>query len=364
MKKKLIVIALLALVVFVCAFLLVIKKHNCQHDEEIVTIGAILPLTGDAAWYGTSLKQGLDIAFDGYNVRLYYEDSKGEPKTAVNAVNKLIDVDKVDLLIGDMFSNTTMAIMPIASKHNILLLTPTASSSEISEKGETTFRLYPSEAEEGNKLFSFSNDFFPRKEGCIIVVNEDAMLKVAGVINQNNDKQIIEYGKGVVDFTPIIQKIEKSVEVVFLIGYFEENVRLIKRSIEMKKEFTFIGLSTLYSPQLNASLGNIKMSLYLSAPKSSLDTTNLYTSEFIRKYRSAYKEDPDIWAGYGYDAGNILLKIIKEAKEKGTTYVEEMYNIIDFDGVTGITTINKDRSINKSMDMVEYADGEFKIINY
>ena len=364
MKKESIIVALIILVVLGIATFLALKDYYGHQDPEAVSIGAILPLTGDAAWYGNSLKKGLDVALDGYDVKLIYEDSKGEPKTAVSAVNKLVDVDRVEILVGDMFSNTTMAIMPIASKNGILLLTPTASSSEISEKGETTFRLYPSETEEGGQLFSFSNAFLPDKKGTVIVVNEDAMLKVAKIINQNDDKQIIEYTNGLVDFTPIIQKIDKNTEVVFLIGYFEENVRLIKRSIEMKKDYTFIGLSTLYSPQLSASLGNIKTPLYLSAPKSSLDTTNLYTADFILKYRSAYDEDPDIWAGYGYDTGNILLKVIKDAKEKGTGYVDEMYNIKDFDGATGVTTINKDRSIDKSMDMVEYADGEFKTVTY
>lgn len=366
MRKKTITISLIVLAVVFGILFCVVQNQNRKNDNSkgTVTIGAILPLTGDAASYGTSLKRGLDIAFSGYDVRLYCEDSKGDPKTAVNAVNKLINVDKVELLIGDMFTNTTMAIIPIASKNNILLLTPTASSSEVSEKGKTAFRLYPSEAEEGEELYSFSNKLFPDKKGSIIVVNENAMLKVAKVINKNNNKQIIEYSKGLVDFTPIIQKIDKNTEVVFLIGYFEENVRLIKQSIEMKKEFSFIGLSTLYTPQLSSTLGIIDVPIFISAPKSSLDTTNSHTADYIQKYRLKYKDNPDIWSGYGYDAGNIVLKIVKDSKENGTSYIDEMYNIVGYEGVTGTTTINKDRSINKTMDMVEYNDGKFNEIKY
>lgn len=366
MRKKTITISLIVLAVVLGILFCVVQNQNRKNDNNkgAITIGAILPLTGNAASYGTSLKRGLDIAFNESDVRLYYEDSKGDPKTAVNAVNKLINVDKVELLIGDMFTNTTMAIVPIASKNNILLLTPTASSSEISEKGKTAFRLYPSEAEEGEELYSFSNKLFPDKKGSIIVVNENAMLKVAKVINKNNNKQIIEYSKGLVDFTPIIQKIDKNTEVVFLIGYFEENVRLIKQSIEMKKKFSFIGLSTLYTPQLSSTLGIINVPVFISAPKSSLDTTNSNTADYIQKFRLKYKDNPDIWSGYGYDAGNIILKIIKDSKENKTSYIDEMYNIVGYEGVTGTTTINKDRSINKSMDMVEYADGKFNSINY
>lgn len=363
MKKTKIVIALITLSAVVGLLFWAVQTNSSNKKEKPTTVGVILPLTGDAASYGVSLMKGLDIAFDD-DVRIIYEDSKGEPKTAVNAVNKLIAIDKVDILIGDMFSNTTMAIAPIAARNNILLLTPTASSSEITNKGKTTFRLYPSEDEEGGSLYSFSQNMFYNKKGTIIVVNEDAMLKVANIINQSSDKQVIEYSKGMTDFTPIVQKIDKNTEVVFLIGYFEENAQLVKRSIEMNKAFSFVGLSTLYTPQLSSTLGNIKSEIYISAPKTSFDTTNVFTAGFIKKYRSVYNEAPDIWAGYGYDAGSIMYKVIKSSKEKNSSYISEMYNIINFDGVTGLTTINKDRSITKSMDIVEYADGKFSAINY
>lgn len=150
-------------------------------------------------------------------------------------MNKLISVDKVNIVIGDMFTNTTMALVPIANKDQILLLSPTASYSEISEKGQTTFRLYPSEKEEGELLFSFSQHNYSDKRGAIVVVNEDAMLKVARIINQNENNQIIEYSKGLLDFKPILNKLDSKVEIVYLIGYIEECAQFIKQSVEMKK---------------------------------------------------------------------------------------------------------------------------------
>lgn len=365
MKKKNLFITVIALAVLCGACLMFFFKGSGDSDNgNTITIGAIMPLTGDAASYGISLKKGLEIAFEGSGIRVIYEDSKGESKTAVNSINKLIDLDKVKILIGDMFTNTTMAIMPIADKNNILLLSPTASSSEITKKSKTTFRLYPSEEEEGGKLYTFSQKKFYGKRGTIVVVNENAMQKVAGIINQNKDKQIIEYSKGMTDFTPIIQKVDKNAEVVFLIGYFDDNTRFIKQSIELKRKYSFIGLSTLYTPQLIATLGNIESPIYLSAPKLSLDKTNSLTMGFVQQFQSKYNIEPDIWAGYGYDAGKITLKIIEMAQKNGTNYISEMYNINNYDGVTGVTTINNDRSINKTMDIVKYADGKFSTTIY
>lgn len=363
MKKKSVVYLIIALLVLVGVAFWSARKCYTDKRNDSVSIGAVLPLTGDAASYGTSLKKGLDLALDGSNVKIVYEDSKGEPKTAVSIVNKLISVDKVGILIGDMFTNTTMAIMPIASKNGILLLTPTASSSELSEKGETTFRLYPSEKEEGKVLLSFYQKEFHDRKGAIIVVNEDAMMKVASIINQDDSKQVIVYTAGLTDFTPIIQKIESNTEVVFLIGYFEECRQLIKQSIEMSRNFSFIGLSTLFTPLLKTTLGSVESPVFMSAPKASLDTTNVFTADFIKKYLSKYGEEPDIWAGYGYDSGCIVLNVIQSSRENGTSYVKEMYNVRGFDGITGMTTINEDRSINKSMDIVKYANGDFSAVS-
>lgn len=353
---------LFALVVFSVLFAYLYRCSTNRNKSTIggqtVKVGVILPLSGDAAAYGTSLKKGLDVSI-GNGIELVYEDSKGEPKTAVSSINKLINVDKVDIVIGDMFTNTTLAINPIANKNNILLLTPTASYSEISEQSSTTFRLYPSEKEEGTLLHDFAQLKFPEGNGAILVVNEDAMLNVANLINGDNTMQVIEYNKGILDVTPIVEKINKNVEVLFLIGYFDENVQLIKKSIDLKKVYNFIGLSTMYTPQLANVLGNIGCNLFMSAPKGGFDENETVASEFIHLYKSSYNESPDIWAGYGFDSGRIISTIIKNSKENGSNYISEMYNIKEFGGVTGVTTINKDRSISKSMDIIEYANGKF-----
>lgn len=357
MKKKTVLLLLLIVVVAVGGYFL--WKGETTKSNKI-KVGVILPLTGDAAVYGKSLKNGLDIAVNEKNIELIYEDSKGDPKTAVNSMNKLISIDKVQMVIGDMFTNTTLAINPIADRNGILLLTPTASFSEISEKSRTTFRLYPSEKEEANLLFSFYQKNLKDERSAILVVNEDAMLKVANIINKCKDKQVIEYSKGVTDFKPILSKLNKDIKILFVIGYFEESSLIIKQSVETKRDFTFIGLSTLYTPQLDAFLGNIRSDIYLSAPYFSLDSTSVYIKEFEKEYLAKFNKNPDIWSGYGYDAGKIVERLIINSQKNRTDFISEMYNIKNFNGITGEITINKDRSISKAMNVIKYIDGHFE----
>ena len=63
------------------------------------------------------MKQGFDLAFaSDTSIKLKYEDSKFDLTTAVTAINKLISVDKVKIVLGEVASGVTMAIAPIAEK--------------------------------------------------------------------------------------------------------------------------------------------------------------------------------------------------------------------------------------------------------
>ena len=45
----------------------------------------------------------------GIDFEIIYEDSKAQPQQAVSAINKLVSADKVHIIIGDMFTSTTLA---------------------------------------------------------------------------------------------------------------------------------------------------------------------------------------------------------------------------------------------------------------
>ena len=119
----------IAVVVLIVIAIFTIQGNK---QEDIIKIGAILPLSGDAATYGKALQKGMELAVIEINseskvldqsIVIVYEESGADAKTAVSAINKLINADKVPLIIGDMFSSTTLAIAPIAQKNKVVLLT-------------------------------------------------------------------------------------------------------------------------------------------------------------------------------------------------------------------------------------------------
>lgn len=123
---------------------------------EAITIGAILPLTGDAAAYGTPLQRAIEIALDEINtangvggrpLRVDFQDGKCSGTDGANAAQNLISVKGIKYIIGGACSGETLGFAPIANENKVIVISPSATSPDITTNGgEYVFRLSPSDA--------------------------------------------------------------------------------------------------------------------------------------------------------------------------------------------------------------------------
>lgn len=123
--------------------------------KDVIKIGYIGPLTGDAASYGVDTLNGVTLAvsevnarggINGKQVKLIAEDARCNGADAASAVQKLVNVDKVPAIIGGQCSGETLAAAPIVEEAKVLLLSPLSSSPDVTLAGEYVFRDYPSDA--------------------------------------------------------------------------------------------------------------------------------------------------------------------------------------------------------------------------
>ena len=59
------------------------------------------------------------------------EDARSQSKDGLTAYKKLVDVNKVQIIVGDVLSSTTMAIVPMLEKDKVLLFAPGASNPKL-----------------------------------------------------------------------------------------------------------------------------------------------------------------------------------------------------------------------------------------
>ena len=126
--------------------------------QETIKIGVTQPLTGAFAASGNYVAQGAKIAEDeinkaggvlGKKIQLIIEDNKSNPTEAVGTVEKLIQKDKVPVLIGAWSSTLTLAVMPKLEEYRVPMIVETSSSGKITTSGNPyIFRISPTSAME------------------------------------------------------------------------------------------------------------------------------------------------------------------------------------------------------------------------
>ena len=118
---KIIIWVVVAVVVVAGIWYGVSRKPAPVAEKEPVKIGVILPLTGEAATYGISDREGMLLAIEkinaegginGRKVRLIVEDSEGDPKGGISAFRKLVEIEGVKVIMTEL-SSVSMAIAPL-----------------------------------------------------------------------------------------------------------------------------------------------------------------------------------------------------------------------------------------------------------
>jgi branched-chain amino acid transport system substrate-binding protein len=92
-------------------------------------IGSLCPVTGAGSPYGSGMQKAIEIAVaevngaggaGGSRLELFAEDGQTKPDAAVLAAKKLIEVNKVQAVIGTWSSGVTLAVMPLTDAANII----------------------------------------------------------------------------------------------------------------------------------------------------------------------------------------------------------------------------------------------------
>lgn len=97
-KTNIVIITILLIGVLIIANLLIFNVKTTEDDNELV-IGAILPLSGDFAFIGEEIQKGMKLAQEdsNSNIKIIFEDDQFSPAVSVNAANKLINIDNIDI---------------------------------------------------------------------------------------------------------------------------------------------------------------------------------------------------------------------------------------------------------------------------
>jgi len=141
-------------ILVVCALLLLpaVAALSEANEPRPIKVGAIYGLTGFANVWSSQARRGIELAQDEINrsggvrgraLEVVFEDSGTTAQGAVTAFNKLVKIDRVDAIIGDIISFVTLPLVPLAQMHKVVLITPSIFDSDLPANSDYFFTTCP-----------------------------------------------------------------------------------------------------------------------------------------------------------------------------------------------------------------------------
>ena len=344
------------------------SENKSTGSTDTFKIGGIGPTTGDAAIYGTAVKNGAQLAVDeinkngginGKKIEYKYEDDQSDAEKAVNAYNSLKDWG-MQMLVGTVTSNPCTAVVENTHNDNMFQLTPSATAVE-SIQYDNAFRMCFSDPNQGsasadyiadNKLASkvavIYNSSDPYSSGIYQKFAEEAKVKGLDVVAAEAFT-----ADSKTDFSVQIQKAQGSgAELVFLPIYYQETSLILaqaKKAGFTPKYFGCDGMDGILA--LDGFDKSLAEGLMFLTPFTA-DAEDEKTQTFVKAYKDAFGDTPIQFAADAYDC----VYTIKAAIEKaGVTPDKSVSDICDA-LKTAMTQIKMDCLTGK--EITWSADGE------
>ncbi|OGU83876.1 MAG: hypothetical protein A2W11_00485 [Ignavibacteria bacterium RBG_16_35_7] len=361
--KNILWITLVVVLVVLTLFYFLQQKK----EPEVIKIGAILPLTGTSKDHGKDAKDGMELLLDKlnnsktlkYTYKIIYEDDQSLSSNSVTVAQKLINFNKVKIIIGPISSTSTLAIAPIAEKAKVVLLSPSASDPQISKSGDYIFRNSLLALPQGERMAKFCKDDIGRNEVSILYMNDDtgvsyyeafqnSFLKYGGII-----KSVERYEKDRNDFRTQLLKLKLiGAKVIYSPGVPKTLGLIIKQANELGFFPIFLANIGIEGEELIDIAGS-------SINKNVYFTSVLVKDSFTKEYYKRYGKIPKIAAPLAYDALGIAINVIEKYGYESFLIKNGLYNIKNYDGVTGITSFNNDGDAEKQAILKTIEKGKF-----
>ena len=344
---------------------------GCAKKEKELKVGIITPLTGDVASWGEMQRNATELALErikDLKIKVIFEDDRVTPKIGLNAFNKLVDIDKVPIVVGSPASNVTLTIAPIANKKKAVLLSSGSTATEVGKAGPYIFRIMPSDEVQSSIMADWALQLGFNRIAIVFVENswgrgimeaftKDFTAKGGTIVTA----QAADPGSS--DFRTQLSKIKAfNLDAIYAPLYTKGAGLMIKQARELGIKKQMLGADVYGTPELITAGG--------SAVNGVLYTTfsehhGLEYQDFSSRYKEKYGKTPETYATYCYDAFMIAVEAIRRIPKgndiNGPNVRTELLKINNYRGVTGVTSFNgMNSAIGKTFDKMTVIDGSFR----
>jgi branched-chain amino acid transport system substrate-binding protein len=304
-----------------------------------IKLGMAEALSGGAAQYGTSIRNGFQLAADQINgaggingdkIVLVVEDEQGKKEEAINVFKKLIFQDKVLMVFGPTLSNSAQAADPIAQAAKVVAFGTSNTADGITSIGTFIFRNSVTEADVLPATIAAVKKKTGMKNVAVLYGNDDVFTKSGydnfkiALENQKVPVTTTEtFSKGDVDFKAQLTKIKgTNPDAIVLSALVSEGAPIMVQARQLGLKQPIIGGNGMNSVKIFELVsGSASNDLWIGSPWS-VENPAPENLKFIADYKAKYNAAPDQFAAQAFDAMYIASQALKATKRTGDLTVD------------------------------------------
>ena len=295
-----------------------------------IRLGNLNSFTGGIAYAAEANLNAMNLYFDSINwtvagrkIEIIKEDDQFNPQVGLQKAKKLVESDKVDLVVGVQASNVALAVLNYMKQQKAFYVVSGAGTDAITwDRYPYLFRTSISAYQLSTPMANYVYDNLGKE----IVTTASDYAGGRDVIAQFKGPYVARGGKvlkeiwpplGTTDFSPYltdIKSINPPVTYDFMPG--ADAVRFIQQYSEfgLKEKMPLTGF-TIIDSQTVSALGKSAIGI-ISALTYTDTVDNPESKEFAANYRAKYKSSPDLFADYGYVAAQARRRGVEDDRRR------------------------------------------------
>ena len=379
----------------------VLSAGNAVSQEKVVKIGAVFPLSGNAASAGVHAKAAIEVAMDiinnahpelgnfplaknaglaglgGAKVDVVFADNQGSPATGQNQTLRLITEEKVVALTGAYQSGITLTASAIAEKYGIPFVNGESVAANLTERGfKWFFRVTPVASDFAGIYFEFLKEMkaagVKTDNVALVHDNTEYGTSVASVVTSafkekgQNIALDIAYAVNATDVqSQVLQLKEKKPDVVIMIAYAPDAILYQKtmQALDYKPPMIIADDSGYSDPSFIKAVGKISQGVF-NRSSWSVGPPGSPTALIAAMYKKKSGDEMDDTAGRQMQAFFVLCDAIDRAASTDPAKIQAALKATDLKpdqlmmGYKGVKFDEKGQNILASGLIIQLQDGE------
>lgn len=353
-----------------CLTMLLVAACSPKPTPTEVVIGGVLPLTGDAGAFGQNASRGAELAvLQANEARLLgdrlvvwkAEDSRGSAMQAIAATRKLLDIDRATLLVGDVTSAGTHALIPIATERKVPVISPSASAPSLTNVSPFFARVWPSDVYETEVIGDYAAKAEFQRIAILYANTDYGVGMVDAFVKAFAPEKVVlrvPLERETQDFRATIKRVQlANADALFVVQYPEDAVRLLQQLAELKVVLPILATATFEDPTIANAPGAERVVFASPVSPSEADDSR---KTFLATYQAKYGEAPGVLSDTGFDSAMILIKAYASVPDGDPQKIMESIRALrDYPGVSGRLSFDASGDVRKQYRLRTVVNGTF-----